>query len=292
VSAQRVLVTRASGSFGDLERMEMQNEKQQNVSDEISLKDIIGFFKRNRYLIVFFGIAGLLFSTAYVILAPKKYEAHWQVQMAQFVSSSSSSSIGNIEEPALLIERLRTFAAYPVAVQQSCGIPGGRDVGDYLDRSLKIKQVKYLTTVVEMELRASSTLRASQCAEALVTMIVEQQRGLIEDRLAGRKEQLLQYQQALREETRQLEKLQKSELGSFAYLSRLDKLSWLRTRIDALQEEFFLSQKHPAKLFVPIFVSSQAVSPKVRLVLLLGISLGFLLGVLLAIVRAKWRREA
>lgn len=276
----------------------MQNEKQEAASQEIKLKDINGLLKRNLRLMIFWVVAGLLFSVAYLVKTPDSYEARWQMQMAQFVSSSNidgngnSNSNSNIEEPAALIQRLRTPTAYPVAAQQSCGMPVGGEFGEYLGGTLKIQAVKNVTSDVEMEFRAGSPLQAKQCAEAIVMMIVEQQRGLIEDRLAGRQEQLLQYQQALREELRQLETIQKSELGNFGYLAKLDKLSWLRMRIMALQEEVMLSQKHPARLVAPIFVPSKPVSSKVGLLLFLGVSFGFMLGVLFALGREVWRKEA
>lgn len=273
----------------------VQNEEARMDNTEISLKDIMDFIKRDRKRIALWGLAGLMFSAAYVVLTPKKYEAKWQIQMSQFANISSTStsiSFSNIEEPAALIQRLRTPTAYPVAVQQSCGMPVGGEFGEYLGGTLKIQAVKNVPADAEMEFRAGSPLQANQCAEAITMMIVEQQRGLIEDHLTGRQEQLLQYQQALREERRQLETIQKSELGNFGYLAKLDTLSWLRMRIMALQEEVMLSQKHPARLVAPIFVPSKPVSSKVGLLLFLGVSLGFMLGVLYALWRKEWRKTS
>lgn len=270
----------------------MQNENLQAASDEISLKDIVDFLKRNQRLIVLCGFAGLLFSTAYVLLLPKKYEARWQIQMAQFINSSSNNSFSNSEEPAALIHRLRFPSSYPVAVQQSCGMPNDVKFGDYLGGALEAQVIKDVAMTVEMKFHAHSDTQARQCAEAIMAMIVAQQRGLIEEHLAGRQEQLRLYQQALREEQQQLESIKKSELGNFGYWAKLDKLSWLRTRIDALQEEALLSQLHPAKLVAPIYVPSKPVSPAVGLLLLLGVALGLMFGVLYALVRNGWRRVA
>lgn len=268
----------------------MQNEKTANI--QISLKDIVDFLMRNLRLIVIGGLVGLFFSAAYVVLSPKSYEARWEFQMAQFVSSSSSgnSSI-NSEESAALVQRLRIPTAYPVALQQICGVHQDGDLKDYLDGKLKIEPVKNVSNAVDMKVTARSPDQARQCAEAIVTMITAQQHDLIEERLAGRQDQLQQYQKALSEEQGQLETIQKTELGNFGYLAKLDKLSWLRTRIDALREEVLLSQKHPAKLLVPVFVPSKPVSPNVVFALVLGILLGLLLGVLLAFVRYYGQRE-
>lgn len=263
----------------------MQNENPQTAGDEISLKDIVDFLKRNWKLIVFCGVTGLLISSAYVILAPKKYEARWQMQMAQFSNT-------NIEEPVALIERLRSPTAYPVEVRQHCGMPENGEFGDYLNNKLEVQVIKNLTKRVQFKFRAANHEQAKQCAETIVAMVMAQQRSLIEESLAGRQVQLAQYQLALTEEQKQLEKIKKSDLGNFGYLAKLDKLSWLRTRIDALQEEALLSQMHPAKLMAPIYAPSKPIPHKTGLVLLLGMSLGFMLGVLYALGREVWRKAA
>ena len=263
----------------------MQNENSQTASDEISLKDIVDFLKRNWKLIVLCGVAGLLISSAYIIRAPKNYEARWQMQMAQFNNSNS-------EEPVALIERLRSSTTYPVEVQQHCGMPENGEFGDYLNKKLEVQVIKNLTKAVQFKFRAANPEQAKQCAEAIVAMVMAQQRSLIEESLAGRHAQLAQYQLALTEEQRQLEKIKKSELGNFGYLAKLDKLSWLRTRIDALQEEALLSQKRPAKLIAPIYAPSKPILPRLGLVLLLGLSLGLMLGMLYALGREGLRKAA
>lgn len=209
--------------------------------------------------------------------------------MAQVISNSNSSSI---EEPVALIQRLRAPTVYPMEVQQSCGTPEGVEFGDYLDGKLKVDAIKGVANAVEMVVSSPSPDQARKCAEGIFAMLVAQQRDLIEERLAGRKEQLLQYQQALQEELQYLEKIKKSELVNLGYLAKLDKLGWLRIRIDVLQEEALLSKRHPAKLIAPIYVPNKPVLKRVGLVLLLGMMFGLMLGVLYALGREGWRKTA
>ena len=282
----------------------MQNEILQRTDGEVSIKDIAKFIKCNLKLIVGSAIAALLISSAYVILAPKQYEARWQMQMAQvnnninnnsIISNSNSNNINsnsNSEEPAALVERLRSPTAYTTDVQQHCGMPANGEFGDYLDKRLDVQTIKNMTTAVSMKYRGASPLQAKQCAESIVSMIITQQRSLIEEQLAGRQAQLVKYQQTLTEEQRQLEKMNKSELGSLDFLTRFDKLRWLRSRIDELQEESLLSRMHPAKLISPIYMTSKPISPKVSLVLPSGILMGLMLGILFALGREGWRKVA
>ena len=141
----------------------MQDEKLQTAGEEISLKDIVDFLKGNWKRIALLGMVGLLSSAAYIALIPvpeKKYEATWQIQMAQFSKSNS-------EEPAALIQRLRSPTAYPVEVQRSCGMPEDGEFSDYLGGKLEIHPTKDVPTTVDMKLYAANSSQAKQCAEAM-----------------------------------------------------------------------------------------------------------------------------
>jgi LPS O-antigen subunit length determinant protein (WzzB/FepE family) len=275
----------------------MQNNELNKANSEISAKDLVAFVTRNFRLIAIGGLTGLLLSAAYVQLVPGKYEARVLLRMAQFANSNNNTngsgndnSLTNIEEPAALIQRLRYSTAYPVAVQQSCRVREDEERGEYLGDLLDVRGVKNVPNAVEMRIYVASPDLATKCAETIVGMIAEQQNSLINDRLAGRQEQLQQYQQDLREEQKRIGKDGKSELAELGYLAKLDRLSWLRTRIDGLTEEALLSQKHPAKLAIPIMVSSKPVSPKTYQLLLLGTLLGVMLGLLYALGREGWGR--
>lgn len=270
----------------------MHNEKQKMAHVGISLKDIADFIWRNRLSVSIGSLTGLLLSVAYIALAPKIYEARCELQMAQVINvngNNGNSSI-SIEEPAALVQRLRAPTAFPAELRKICGLHEDGDFKDYLDGKLRIDAVRNVSNAVDMKVFSYSPSQVRQCAESIVAMIVVQQRGMVEEHLAGRPEQLLVYQKTLSEEQAQLEKIQSTELSNFGYLAKLGTLSWLHTRIDAL-EEALLSRKHPAKLIFPIFVSNKPVSPNVELALVLGVVLGFFLGVLLAFARYFAQRD-
>lgn len=255
----------------------MQDEKHQTVGEEISLKDIVNFFKCNYRLIVIGGVAGLLISSAYVMRTPKTYEATWQMKMAQ-----------SSEEPAELVQRLRTPTTYSIETQRYCEMPEDGEYGEYLGGKL---EVKVENGVVDMKVRAASPAQARQCAEAIVTMISAQQHSMIQERISGYQGQIAQYRQALVEEQAQLEKIKMSVLGNFGYLAKLDKLSWLRTKIDGLQEEILLSRVRTTKLVAPIYAPSKPAPFKALQTLLFGVLSGLLIGVLYALGADAWRRQ-
>jgi uncharacterized protein involved in exopolysaccharide biosynthesis len=269
----------------------MQNETTNTAIEEISLREIKKFFRRNAQLILFFGMAGLALSIIMLILKPTKFEAKMQLQMAQY-EKTNLEVFSNIETPAALIQRLRSALVYPDEVQRICAMPEGVDLGEYLNGIVKIEPSKVITNVVEIRVEGPSLEIVQGCSEALVAMIVAQQRGLIEERLVGLQAQLTRYRQAYQEEFQQLEKIRKADLSNFAYLDKVNKLSWLRTRIDELQEEAVSSFLRPAKLIVPMSLPKQPVSKKAFDLLLLGALLGLFLGVLNTLVREGWRKAA
>ncbi len=271
----------------------MRNQEQQTTRTEISLKDIVAFLRRNGWTIAPAGLAGLLFSAVFVLVTPKTFEAIAQLQVAQFVHSNSDGyTYSNSEEPAALIQRLRLNTSYPAEARQDCGISKDEEMGEYLGGRLEVLTIKGVANAVEMKVRASTPDQARKCAEGIVEMLAKQQAHLIDEHFSGRQEQLLQYQQALRDEQLQLEKIKKTELGNFGYLAKLDKLGWLRARIDALQEEAMLSRAHPAKLTTPIYLKSRPVSPKRGPMLLLGVIMGLTLGLLYALGREALGKAA
>ena len=264
--------------------------------NEVSLKDIVNFFKVNGKFIAAVAAATFLLSVAYVQLAPKKYEAIALLQMARLQNSnvglkSVEGPISrNIESPASLAERLRYPASYSGATLQQCGVADTEALGEYLGGMLKVRALRPMPDVLEIKIRDLTQEAAKQCAEAIVQMIGTQQHDLVESDLSGVGENLARKRQALAEELRQLKSIGNAQTGNFGYLARLDKLSALRTSIDALQEEISFARRNPAKLSAPIYAPAGPVWPKVRLSLLFGLLIGVLLGVLLALAKSAWRR--
>lgn len=256
------------------------------MEGEVSLKDIVSSFRQEWKMIAFSGVMGLLLSAIYVSLIPEKYEAIWQIQMARF-------GVVNSEEPTMLIQRLRLPTAYPVEVRRSCGVSEDEVLGDYLGGKLEIQPTLNIPTSVDMKFYAASSVQAKQCAEAIVVMLVEQQRDLAEAQrsLATSEKKITKYQRELAEELQQLEKIKNPALASVAYLTRLDQIAWLRHKIREEREDVLPVRIVPARLMAPIYVPGKPVPSKVQQVLLLGVLLGLLLGMLYALGKDGWSRQ-
>jgi hypothetical protein len=256
----------------------MQLNTYQAETDGISLKSITYFLKRNVSTFIVGGLAGIIVATAFVLLVPKRYESKMQLRMAQLGN-------GSIEDPTAFSQRLRALTVYPGNVLQACEKFDEEELGGYLDGVVEVATVKNVPNIVEMKVRGSSPEQVKNCSESIMQMIVEQQSDLIREKLIGHKTQIAMYLQTLRDENRNLENIKRPDIGGIAYLSVLGKISWLRSRIDTLQEEEMLSQVHPTKLTVPIFISQRQTFPRVRLTLLIGILIGLSAGALVAFNR-------
>jgi len=273
----------------------MEQDNKGDKQSGVMLDDIIGFIAGNKRQLIIGAVLGIAAATVYVGVSPKVYEAKWQMTVAHMVAGvndGEKTRMMKAEEPEALVQRLKLTSAYPAIVVQECEIENEDELTEFVRARLKVQVVKNVEDMVEFRLRAESKGGGTACAEAIVAMVVEQQQLLIQDYQAGKQEQLIQYQKSFQEEMQLLDKLKYSDLGNFGYLAKLDKISWLRTRIDTLQESIFLSTKYPAKLTSNIEVSNHPVSPKRGISMLLGSLLGMLLGALWIFARKHWVRKA
>ncbi len=71
-----------------------------NQESEISFVDSFNFFLKSWKTIVLMGLLGLIFTIAYLLVIPRKYQAIAQIQMAQIAVYAGSNQLEiNIEDP-------------------------------------------------------------------------------------------------------------------------------------------------------------------------------------------------
>lgn len=258
------------------------------------MKSLVGFALEAKWFISLCAILGFLLSIGYVYFSPNKYESKSQIQMAKYVSSISegekTSTIGrryvNSETVAALVQRLRYVSTYPDAVLKQCGVENTAVRADYLGGGLQVRLVPGLENNVELIFRGGSPELAKNCLEAVVSMIAEQQRRLIEESVAGVGDLLKGYNEDLRVVMAEEEGQENVRAQAWEVCERA---RWPMAKIDGLREELILAQTRPTKLLAPIVVSSTPVFPVPVRILALGIGLGLVLGLLLAWVRKEWQ---
>jgi len=143
----------------------------QAFEDEISLKDIVGFIQESWKTILFTTILGLLGALAYIWLTPKTYEGTMQVQMSQLASGSNKNSVSplgvNIEDPLVLIARLKMPSIYDQTNIDACSLTGKPNASERLAKKVNATQLKGNNAVVEVKIENGSVEQVTQCLESI-----------------------------------------------------------------------------------------------------------------------------
>mgnify|MGYP000494012026 CR=1 FL=1 len=262
----------------------------QASEDEISLKDIINFFMESWKTILGIGFLGLLGSMGFLAVTPNQYEATAQIQMAQINANSNSNLLGvNVEDPNLLMVRLKMPTVYSEAEIKACGVDGQKMSAESIVAISKLSAVKGVGSIVELKIRMESRERAIICAQALFENIRESQNQIIKPYIEEAKALLMKYQARLKEAQELLIRADKSSAAlSAVYLANRDEVKFLTDEIIRLNTFVISGDVRQTKLVAPIYASEVAVLPKKKITLIVGILIGSFLGLLFVMVSKIW----
>jgi capsular polysaccharide biosynthesis protein len=256
--------------------------------DEISLKDIIDFLVESWQTIILTGLLGLLGSIAYLWVTPDQYQATAQIKMAQISASNSNNNntnpLGiNIEEPKLLLARLKLPTTYSDTEFKACGLSDQKLAAEILTDLVKFSEVKGAGSIVELKVNGSTKEIASACAEALFKNIQASQNEIIKPYLEEAKTLLINYQERLNNAQALVVRADKTGTAlSAAYLASRDEVKFLTEEIIRLSAFITSVDARQAKLASPIYAADVSVFPKKTISLILGLMAGLFLGLLLA----------
>jgi capsular polysaccharide biosynthesis protein len=267
----------------------------QPLEDEISLKDIIDFLMESWKTIVGVGLLGLLGSVGFLAVTPNQYEALAQIQMAQISANNNNNNnninpLGvNVEEPNLLMARLKLPTTYSAAEIKACGLEGQKMPAESLVSISKFSAVKGVGSIIELKIRIESREQAVVCAQALFENIRESQNQIIKPYIEEAKGLLTKYQARLKEAQELVTRADKSDAAlSAAYLANRDEVKFLTDESIRLNTFVTAGDARQAKLVSPIYASEAAVFPKKKITLMVGLLAGLFLGLLLVMVRKVW----
>jgi capsular polysaccharide biosynthesis protein len=264
----------------------------QASEDEISLKDIIDFLIESWKTILGVGLLGLLGSLGFLAVTPNQYEATAQIQMAQISANNNNNTnpLGvNVEEPNLLMARLKMPTTYSAAEIKACGLEGHKMPAESLVSMSKFSAVKGVGSIVELKIRMESREQAVVCVQALFENIRESQNQIIRPYIEEAKALLTKYQARLKEAQELVTRADKSGAAlSAAYLANRDEVKFLTDESIRLNTFVTVGDARQAKLVSPIYASEAAVLPKKKITLMAGLLAGLFLGLLLVMVRKVW----
>lgn len=206
-----------------------ENSYQQMTEDEISIKDIIDFFFETWKTILAFGVLGAAASITFLLITPSQYEATAQIQMAQISGSNNNTNpLGvNVEEPNLLLARMRTPSSYSADEFKACGLENSTSPAEDLAKLAKFSSVKGVSTIVELKIRMESKEQGMACAKSVFENIRDSQNDIIKPYIEEAKSLLVKYQSRLEDAKMIVARADKSGAAlSAAYLANRDEVKF------------------------------------------------------------------
>lgn len=264
--------------------------------DEYSLKDIIDFLVESWRTIVLTGLLGIVGSALYLWATPNQYQATAQILMAQISTHNNNNfnnhnnnnntiSLGvNVEDPNLLIVRLKLPTTYSSKEIKACGFENTKYSAEALANNAKFSIVKGVGSLVVLKINRDSKDGAIACAQALFETIKTSQNMIIKPFIEEAKDLSVKYQDRLKNSQSLIFRADKSGAPLLAAdLVSRDEVKFLSEEILRLNTLIASADLLQAKLISPIYASDIPVAPKKIIALIAGLFGGLFLGLLLMI---------
>ncbi len=254
------------------------------------------YFLFDSWRAILFAVSlGLGAAFFYILSATNYYQATAQIQMAQIssINSSNSNSGSNssplgtsIEEPKLLLERLKQPTNFSKNETFACGFTDDQEGAESLISSVIISELKGVPSVIQLRVRNQSRATAISCSLALFENIKRSQKEIIKPYLEESKILLTMYQKRLLNAQSLIYRADQSGAAlSAAYLASRDEIKFLNEEIVRLNTFISSGDARSAKLISPIYAPNSPVSPNKKAIMILGLISGLLIGIFFVFVR-------
>jgi LPS O-antigen subunit length determinant protein (WzzB/FepE family) len=260
-----------------------------NNEDEISLKDIVDFLVESWKAIVLTGVLGVLAAVAFIWVTPNQYQATAQIKIGQ-ISVNNSNILGvNVEDPNLLIARMKLPSSYSQESLKVCGYESKQTPLEGLATMVKLSLIKG-TQAVELKVLGLSQIQVVQCTEFILETIAQSHKMTAAPIIEDAQLNLAKYTQRLQEAESFILKVDKSGSSmSSAYLLTREEVKFLKNEIIRLNNLIVFVNSHQTKLASPIYSPENKVSPKPEIALISGLLAGLLLGLLLMLGKRGYK---
>jgi hypothetical protein len=254
---------------------------------ELGLVDIALFIRGNWKTFFIFICAGVLLAIIFLILYPKQYEATSQMQVAQLVTNKNNNgeaSIINIENPAILMNRLKSPLTYDENTLLVCGFTNNASA---MAMAVKSNIPKGATNTLEIKFQSKSKDVAIKCLAELFLLIQSQEVKLAQPYIEEMNERIDEINGRIRLNQGILEKSAQLPLGSWSYFFNLDEIRRLYSERDNLKNVINLTHVYKAKLLIPPYSMDRPVSPNFYKVILIGLGAGIIFSLFFIFLRKR-----
>lgn len=245
------------------------------------------------------GVGGAALAVGYLAVTAPQYEASALISMAQVPAvgnangNNAGAVIANIEDPALLIERLKMPSTYTPAAIAACGMGKAGIPAEGMSRLIGITRPRSVGSVIMVRVRKESPQLATQCVSGLFEMVLAQQAAMVKPVEEDLQVALADLEARLSAKQGDLEKAERQGQYQSVFLAKRDELLFLNQQIYTLRRA--TRSMTPTTLVSPIYARANPVLPQRSLVLIAAIMAGLFGGLLLAVgLRevARWRANA
>lgn len=254
---------------------------------ELGLVDIAMFLRRNWKPFVISACTGASLAVIFFALSPKQYEAISQMQVAQLVTNKNNNgeaSIINIENPAILMNRLKSPMTYDENILKVCQHSGNASA---MAMAISSNIPKGATNTLEIKFKSESKDTSIKCLAELFLLIQSQEVKLTEPYLEEMNKQINEINGRIKVNQGILEKSAQLPLGSWSYFFNLDEIRRLYSERDNLKNVINLTQVYKAKLLIPPYTMDKPVSPNFYKVILLGLGAGIIFALFFIFLRKR-----
>jgi len=257
-------------------------------NNEISLKGVHKFIKSEWKIITIAGIIGICISIGYLAIAPKKFQATAQVALAKIGTTNKDkwNASVNVEEVPSLLMRIYSPNSIDLDTLHACGIESAQDGAVAISNIVFITPIKGVDGAINLKIINSTQEQAKACADAIFAFIKITQQQLIDPYLELANDKLNENELRMRTLNAEVSRAENfGGLTGAAYLSNRDEIRFLLEESSQLKTLIKSSKYHSAHLVAPIYVNSQPIEPRRKVVLQFGLLGGLFMGVLISLAR-------
>lgn len=262
------------------------------ISKNFTIIDFFAIFSENWKIILGFSLVGLTGAGIYLAITHPQYEATAVLEMAQigvYGNNGNVNAVANVEEPAMLLAKLKIPSAYSTEAIKACDVSNNTIPAESLARLVHGTQRKDLGAIVVLSVLRDKPDQAKICMRKIFEMVQDQQQFLAKpsiEKMIARKKEL---QERLRQNKEYMTMAKKSDSSLIIYLDRRNDLLLLAQQIDELEQAVLRSSA--TRLVSPVYVSPNPAFPKRGLTLVLGIIVGLIIGLFFAFGRSAIKRH-
>ena len=269
----------------------MNNQSIENMEDEISLTDIIDFFKESWKQLILGGVVGGAIGVSIALLSPSIYQATAYIQVAKVANA-------DVEAPNILLEKLKMAMYYSQKTFSECNVENTIEPGKAIANGLNPTLAKG-APILSISYKDKNIDDAKKCLESVLNDIRTNQNEIAKPIFEQKKNQLLNLKQKL-ESAEQITKLLSSKKPNFdfsdskfsasylllaATLSKENEVKDLRTQINDLEIALAEPQTKETYLTTPINAPNVRIDQKKSIKVLVSVFGGVFLAIGFLILR-------